>query len=129
MTTNRFLHSHRFPRPPSARDRLPKSALVDLEATRSFLPILYRTFVSYFSIPRFTLYIRIILITAIVVLTPRAILLVRLDLGIEAVVLLIVLCFHALTRFFAVILLRTAEGLNRFYRLIRIAFHRQHRRR
>ena len=66
---------------------------------------------------------------AILVLTSLAILLARLDLGIEAAVLLTVLCFPSSTRLFAVILLRLAEGLNHFYRHVRITFCRRHRRR
>ena len=128
-SSNRFLQPSRFPRSPSARDGIPESAREDLEAARNLSSSFYRTRIFYLSIPRFTLYIRIILIAAIIVLTPLAILLARLDLGIEAAVLLIVLCFPSLTRFFAVILLRAVESLNRFSRLVRITFYRQHRRR
>jgi hypothetical protein len=102
---------------------------MDLEAARNLSLSFYRTLVSYFSIPRFTLYIHIILIAAIVALTPLAILLARLDLGIEAIVFLVVLSFPSLTRFFAVILLRVIEGLNHFYRLVRITFFHRYRRR
>jgi len=128
-SSSRFLQPRRFPRSPSARDGIPESAREDLEAARNFSPSTYRTRIFYLSIPRFTLYIRIILITAIVVLTSFAILLARLELGIEAAVLLIVLCFPSLARFFAIMLLRLAEGMNRFYRLVRITLYRQHRRR
>jgi hypothetical protein len=128
-SSNRFLQPSRFPRSPSARDGILESAREDLEAARNHSPSTYRTRIFYLCIPRFTLYIRIILITAIVVLTSFAILLARLDLGIETAVLLIVLCFPSLTRFFAIMLLRAAESLNRFYRLVRITFYRRHRRR
>jgi hypothetical protein len=128
-SSNRFFQPRRFPRSPSARDRIPESARENLEAARNLSPSTYRTRIFYLSIPRFTLYIRIILITAIVVLTSFAILLVRLDLVIEAAVLLIVLFFPSLTRFFAIMLLRAAEGLNRFYRLVRITFYRRNRQR
>ena len=113
--SSRFLQPRCFPRSPSARDGILESAREDLEAARNLSPSIYRTRILYLSIPRFTLYIRIILITAIVVLPSFAI--------------LIVLCFPSLTRFFAIMLLRAAEGLNRFYRLVRITFYRQHRRR
>ena len=128
-SSSRFLQPRRFPRSPSARDRIPESVREDLEAARNLSPATYRARIFYLSIPRFTLYIRIILITAIVVLTSFAILLARLDLGIEAAILLIVLFFPSLTRFLAIMLLRAAEGLNRFYRFVRITFYRRHRRR
>jgi len=129
ISSNRFLQPSHFPRSPSARDGILESAREDLEAARNLSPSTYRTRIFYLCIPRFTLYIRIILIAAIVILTSFAILLARLDLGIEAVALLIVLSFPSLTRLFAVILLRMIEGLNHFYRLVRITFYRQHRRR
>ena len=128
-SSNRFLQPSRFPRSPSSRDGIPESARENLEDARNLSPSTYRTRIFYLRIPRFTLCIRIIFITAIVILTSFAVLLARLELGIEAVTLLIVLSFPSLTRFFAVILLRIIEGLNHFYRLVRITYYRRHRRR
>jgi len=115
----------RLPRTSSARDSLSVPILDDLAAVRSLSPTLYRQVVLQRSLPRYTLYIRFTTIAAAIVLTVLAVLLARLDFGIEALLLLVLLAFPAFTRFLAVMLYRTTEGLVSFYHRIHPTRHRE----
>jgi hypothetical protein len=127
MSTRHHLRCflRRLPRTSSARDGCSVPIRDDLAAVRSLSPALYRQVVLQRSLPRYTLYIRFTTIAAATVLSIIAVLLARLDFGIEALLLLVLLAFPAFVRFLAVMLYRTTEGLVSLYHRIHPTRHRE----